>query len=78
MALSEQSKENDDIAEGAEVETLRGLRSSEGWLWILENWKVWKAAFRKITERVDGVRVHGAVRSEASKALKGMKELDVF
>jgi hypothetical protein len=76
--VAEQSKENDNNAEGAEDEALRDLSKSEGWLWNLGYWKVWKAAFKEITERVDDVRVREVVRSEASKALKVMEESETL
>ncbi|CAD0096711.1 unnamed protein product [Aureobasidium vineae] len=58
--------------------TLKELAQSEGWLWNLENWKSWKAAFTDIVGRVDDVRVHGIVRRDASKAVKVMEELEIY
>ena len=37
---------------------------------------MWKAAFKKTTERVDDVRIHEVVRSDASRALEVMEELE--
>jgi len=68
-----QSNENDWNPASTE-----GLMKSEDWLWNLDNWKVWKEAFKEITKRVDDVRVHEVVRSEATKALKVMEELETL
>lgn len=60
----------------ADDEASIGLGQSEGLLWKLENWKVWKAAFQRIEERVDDVRVHAVARREASRALKIMEDIE--
>lgn len=60
----------------AEDEAIVELALSEGWLWNLENWEVWKAAFKQIEERVDDARVHAVVRGEASKALKIIEDIE--
>ncbi|KEQ73978.1 hypothetical protein M436DRAFT_45182 [Aureobasidium namibiae CBS 147.97] len=70
-ALAEaQSNENDGNPGPWDDDELRVLMKSEDWLWNLDNWKVWKAAFKEITERVDDVRIHQVVRTEAFKELK--------
>jgi hypothetical protein len=69
------NQENNRIV-GWSEEALEDLVNLEGWLWNLENWKVWKAAFKEITKWVDDVRVHEVVRREASKALKVMEDLE--
>ncbi|KAG9700553.1 hypothetical protein KCU95_g749, partial [Aureobasidium melanogenum] len=50
----------------------------EGWLWNLENWEVWKAAFIQVMERVEDQRIHEVVRREVSKALKNMEEVETI
>ncbi|KEQ64522.1 uncharacterized protein M437DRAFT_82539 [Aureobasidium melanogenum CBS 110374] len=60
----------------ADDEASIGLAQSEGLLWKLENWKVWKLAFQRIEERVNDVRIHAVVRREASKALKIMEDIE--
>lgn len=47
------------------------LPRSEERLWNLKNWKVWKAAFQRIEERV-----YAVVLREASKALKIMEDIE--
>jgi hypothetical protein len=74
--LVEERNEEDNCLVGWSEEALGNLVRSEGWLWTLKNWKIWKAAFEEIAERVDDVRVHEVVRSEASKALKVMEKLE--
>ncbi|KAH0165522.1 nucleotide-diphospho-sugar transferase, partial [Aureobasidium melanogenum] len=73
----EQIAMEDRSGRTAEDEALVNLALSEGWLWNLENWKVWKAAFKQIEERVDDVRVHAIVRREAYKARKIMEEMEI-
>lgn len=75
----EQSDENGrNFDFSSDEEALEALMQSEDWLWNLDNWKVWKSAFKEITERVDDGRVHEVVCNEASKALKIMEELESF
>ncbi|KAG9571501.1 hypothetical protein KCU71_g177, partial [Aureobasidium melanogenum] len=50
----------------------------EGWLWNLQNWDAWKAAFTQVTERVGDQRIHEVVRREASEALKSMEEVETI
>jgi hypothetical protein len=69
---------HDGLMEPHSDMALEDLMRSEDWLWNLDNWKVWKAAFKEITEGVNDVRVHGGIRSEASKALKVMEELETL
>jgi len=46
------------------------------WLFNLESWKIWKASFEEIIERINDPRVHELARSEASKALEIMEDLE--
>ncbi|TIA44383.1 hypothetical protein D6C77_10817 [Aureobasidium pullulans] len=46
------------------------------WLFNLKSWKIWKASFEEIIERIDDPRVHELARSEASKALEIMEDLE--
>lgn len=69
---------HDGLKEPQNDEALEALTRSEDWLWNLDNWKVWKAAFKEITERVNDMRVHEVTRSEAFKALKVMEELETL
>jgi len=77
-ATEEQSNENDWNPESSDNDTLKVLMKSEDWLWNLDNWKMWKAAFREIAERIDDVRIHEVVRSEAIEALEVMEELETL
>jgi len=78
-ALAEaQINENDWNSGSSDDDELRILVKSGDCLWNLDNWKVWKAAFKEITEQVDDVRVHEVVRSEAIKALKAMEESETL
>ena len=76
-ATTEPSDEDDRGSESLDDKALRSLMESEDWLWNLDNWKAWRAAFKEITERVDDVRVHVIVCSEAAKALKIMEKLEM-
>jgi hypothetical protein len=69
---------HDGLVESQKDEVLEALMRSEDWLWNLDNWKVWKAAFKEVTERVNDVRVHEVARREAFKALKMMEELEIL
>lgn len=46
------------------------------WLFNLGNWRIWKASFKEITEKIHDPRVHELARSEASKALEIMEDLE--
>lgn len=72
----EQAAMEDCSVRRAEDEALVNLALSEGWLWNLESWKVWKEAFKQIEERIADVRVHAVARREASKALKIMEDIE--
>lgn len=77
--------ERDERNEGAEPKnghvTGKGRGESEKrqvskWLFNLENWRIWKASFKEITERIHDPRVHELARSEALKALEIMEDLE--
>ena len=75
----------DQLGEGVEPKdgdaTGKGRGESEKsqvskWLFNLGNWRIWKASFKEITEKIHDPRVHELARSEASKALEIMEDLE--
>ncbi|KAK5999367.1 hypothetical protein QM012_005492 [Aureobasidium pullulans] len=72
------SQEKDEVQTRTCDDNEADFARLEGWLWNLENWDAWKAAFAKVTEMVEDPRVHEVVRRAASEALKIMDEVEII
>lgn len=66
---------SESVTDSNERESFEEIQVSK-WLFNLESWKIWKASFKEIIERDNDPRVHELARSEASKALEIMEDLE--
>ena len=74
-ATGKDGEESESVTDPKERESFEEIQISK-WLSNLESWKIWKASFEEIIERDNDSRVHELARSEASKALEIMEDLE--
>lgn len=74
-ATGKDGEGSEGITDSDERESFEEIQVSKR-LYNLESWKIWKASFKEITERIHDPRVHELARSEASKALEIMEDLE--
>lgn len=74
-ATGKDGEGSESVTDSNERESYEEIQVSK-WLFSLENWGIWKASFKEITERIHDPRVHELARSEASKALEIMEDLE--
>jgi len=74
-ATGKDGEGSESVTDPKERESFEEIQISK-WLSNLESWKIWKASFEEIIERDNDSRVHELARSEASKALEIMEDLE--